>query len=383
MRLLPHALLAVILLLAACAEDLSTPAPGELVDRTAAAPLSACDEDPLVAGWTTDYWPLDGPSILALQAIDEQHGVAVGSDQRLWQTSDAGRSWTVRQLQPAGADPAGPVDLRQVSFPTRAAGFVLPDLRDTAPQLWYTTDGGMTWQLHRYPELSTLDNIYFFGPTGGVAVGTPSAYGERRLLRTADAGRTWSLVQDPVLRVADESLLAGPDGSVLVSGLDIDRQAALFQVFAHGGHATWTRPHTRPLSHLFVLPDGSLRARCDPERGGVSGTGNAINFQSFDGGQHWEAFGRAVPEAAALAGHWVSATEGFYLVAALNNLGTVGDMDLAQRNHYQIHRVTASGELELAATYPSTCAFEGPYAAFGGKVFVQARSSVILRLEKH
>ena len=360
----------------ACSSD-EQPMP---LSETVPAPVTTeqpCDVNALVSDWTTTSLP-HLEEVRAIDAIDEQVGVAVGTGQSMWRTEDAGISWAFGRIEPTGGSADSEYTLAKVSFPSPAIGFVLP-VSVGAPQLWQTIDGGTSWMIIQQPQLSRLEHIYFFGANDGLAIGYPASINVRRLLRTADGGRTWTIVQNPALRTLQVSFFDGPNGSVVVEGTDIDNVPALFAIGADGSSRRWTRPSSNPLSRLSVLPDGALRARLDTPSAAVIATPGPFTFGSADGGQTWTALDDLNFRSPSIAGHWRSADEGFYFAKTQNLHGTMGQTDSINQIPFQIHHRKISGG-STTNYHPGACALEGASAAFGSDVFVFARKTDWLRI---
>jgi photosystem II stability/assembly factor-like uncharacterized protein len=146
---------------------------------------------------------------------------APGADGTLAKTVDGGQTWTRGNVSTSE-------DVRDVSFPTNAAGFAL----DTAGGLFRTRDGGATWrpldtgstQNAAAVVAPSATTVLLAGPRGlrrstdggdtfaavssrgvsgaaltsiDVAGSTLVAYGPRAIFRSADRGRTWRSVRRP------------------------------------------------------------------------------------------------------------------------------------------------------------------------------------------
>ena len=336
-------------------------------------PDQACDESTLVRGWAGSS-VAHGGTVLGMDATDASFGVAVGSGGDWWLTDDAGESWTARRLTVDGRV-AG--DLGAVCFPTRETGYVLPAEQAATPYFYQTTDGGTNWTKQAQPDLAELTTLHFFDATRGLAIGRPTAIAEQRLLRTTDGGRTWTIVQDPVVRTLRSAFFDGPDGSLVIDGTDADNNGALFALFADGNYQQWTHPSSSFLSHLSALPDGTLRARFDVVNNASFFFGG-LRFVSTDGGDSWLSTDVFQQNAAATAGHWRTATDGFYLIHTRNLQGTTGQVNTVDGAPYEVEQF--SGGTQERRPQPPACAFEGPAVSFGTEVFVQARAANFLRL---
>jgi photosystem II stability/assembly factor-like uncharacterized protein len=137
------------------------------------------------AGRTWQPVPLPGIDtrrlpIRRLTFLSPQVGWAEVGDGSVAQTSDGGRTWTLRGRAPGG--------FRLFHFVNSQTGFAL-DLR--APKIYRTQDGGATWgaaSLPPLPAAGRLDNLFALDAMTAWAVSGGGA-----ILRTVDGGATWQL----------------------------------------------------------------------------------------------------------------------------------------------------------------------------------------------
>ncbi|MGH3009380.1 MAG: hypothetical protein ACRDLM_08255 [Gaiellaceae bacterium] len=155
-----------------------------------------------------------GPGVVAnldqVQFVDKRHGWISATldgdpnrppiDTRPWaieRTMDGGRSWRVSWLPGCGCDPG------VLSFYDARHGYVLAAdrLGRGNPRLFWTNDGGASWQLvARPPHFGSITFIDrrdgFLGTYPGSTITGPGGGGGKRwpgvLYRTTDGGKTWS-----------------------------------------------------------------------------------------------------------------------------------------------------------------------------------------------
>jgi len=118
----------------------------------------------------------------AAQFLDPRHGYIAAGDpfQRLYRTSDGGRTWESVAL------PAGSARVGRIAFTSVTSGWLLIEGRIST--LYSTRNAGDTWE--RLPDPPAgADGLGVRGPAeawmGGGAVGTPHVY------LSTDAGETW------------------------------------------------------------------------------------------------------------------------------------------------------------------------------------------------
>ncbi len=147
--------------------------------------------------------------LFAVNAIDENHAVAIGDRSTITMTKDGGKTWETSTLRPVVAanaddDPnAGiafedPV-LYDVQFLNTQVGVVVGEFG----KILKTTDGGATWhdkqgtlvgeEYFDIMELPTFFDIDFRGENEAYAVGL-----EGRVAKSTDGGETWAWVEHGV-----------------------------------------------------------------------------------------------------------------------------------------------------------------------------------------
>ncbi len=175
---------------------------------------------------------------------DERHGIAVGHDQTILVTWDAGRTWTRRHYAPEAQQPLLDVwcgtDKRAIAVGAYASYFV-------------SDDGGWTWSERKFDPQPAPDSDYHLNR---IVAASPTrlfiAAEAGHLYRSDDGGVNWVSLPSPyegsffgVLPLADEALLA--------YGL----RGRLFQSKDAG--KTWQRIDTGAVAMLndaLRLPDG-------------------------------------------------------------------------------------------------------------------------------
>ena len=106
-----------------------------------------------------------------------------GGGRQLLASTTGGRTWKAVRL------PSKKTRIRQVSFVSRSAGFVL----DGSGRVWRTANGGRTWTESLSAGSNRASGITFGSATsgylsiGGFGADTTNAY----VLHTSDAGRSW------------------------------------------------------------------------------------------------------------------------------------------------------------------------------------------------
>lgn len=167
--------------------------------------------------------------LFALSVIDANSAVAIGDRSTITSTTDGGKTWNTRTLEPiteeeidenamlAFEDPV----LYDVEFLDANVGFVVGEFG----KILKTTDGGATWhdkqgslvgdEYFDVMELPTFFDVEFRGPEVGYVVGL-----EGRVATTTDGGETWQWVAHGVGEY-DAPMYAidiKPDGSLWAVG---------------------------------------------------------------------------------------------------------------------------------------------------------------------
>lgn len=147
--------------------------------------------------------------LFAVDAIDENHAVAIGDRSTITMTTDGGATWNTSTLRPvveesddldpnAGIAFEDPV-LYDVQFLDTQTGFVVGEFG----KILKTTDGGKTWhdkqaslvgeEYFDIMELPTFFDVDFRSETEGYVAGL-----EGRVAKTTDGGETWAWVEHGV-----------------------------------------------------------------------------------------------------------------------------------------------------------------------------------------
>ena len=221
----------------------------------------------------------------ATQFIDARHVyIAIGDPfQRLYRTSDGGRSWISTALPPGSAR------VGRIAFSDEASGWLLIEGRTSA--FYATRNSGETWD--RLPDPpSGANGLVLRGPAeawmGSAAAGTPHVY------LSTDAGQTWQRrdLPPPPGRSQDFSVPAGvdllPDRGVRVFLPPTDQPVAV----------------ELGLSLTLVSFDLGATWRYDPPPPGVVAYQDALHwwamsltslFKSSDAGLTWTTVTDALP----------------------------------------------------------------------------------------
>jgi len=193
--------------------------------------LLACPAVHAQTGWVATQLGATGQDLNAVFFLDSKHGWAAGDGGQVWRTDDGGRSWTrqqigitdsisdlyfrdkdngyllagsrilntadggtswheVRRFMPAEFGGATP-ELYSVRFASKKKGWIVGNLnrRDSVVDslVFFTTDGGETWERQAVPTHDELIHLDFVGDKLGWIVGDKGT-----VLRTADGGATWT-----------------------------------------------------------------------------------------------------------------------------------------------------------------------------------------------
>jgi photosystem II stability/assembly factor-like uncharacterized protein len=222
----------------------------------------------------------------ATQFIDARHAYIAAGDpfQRLYRTSDGGRSWISTALPPGSAR------VVKIAFSDEASGWLLVEGRTSA--FYATRNSGETWD--RLPDPpADADGLVLRGPTeawtGSAAAGTPHVY------LSTDAGKTWQRIDLPAPfgRSPEVSVPAGvellPDSGVRVFLPPTDQPVAV----------------KLGLSLTLVSLDQGATWRYVPPPPGTVAYQDALNwwamsetslFKSSDSGQTWTAITHALSD---------------------------------------------------------------------------------------
>lgn len=147
-----------------------------------------------------------------------------GAQSRVYQTSDAGRHWTLLFTNP---DSNGFFDA--ISFWGRRHGIVLGDPVDGHFSVFTTDDGGRSWQPHPTPPALPSEGAFAASGTCLIVRGASNAWfgtggpNAARVFRSADRGRTWTVSTTPLSGSAPSAgifslALADPLHGVAVGG---------------------------------------------------------------------------------------------------------------------------------------------------------------------
>lgn len=233
---------------------------------------------------------------IALDAQSPQNIVAVGSSlgsgTNLWiyKSTDAGQTWGQRHFAGQASTyyypqhlEVDPVDSRKLTlagysyYYQGGAGVISPfECR--------TTDGGETWTVARYPNV-TLDEFYVLCSAtdpvdnriryiGGYVYA--SGYSTGKLYRTSDSGLNWTDITGTSLQ-----------GFVYDLHIDRTNPNKVFAVTSAGVYASTDKGSTWLTTPRYAYGN---RICCDPKSSSVLfvyGSGTTV-YRSSDGGTNWE-----------------------------------------------------------------------------------------------
>jgi photosystem II stability/assembly factor-like uncharacterized protein len=150
----------------------------------------------------------------SLRGLSAASGVVWASGQRgtVIRSVDGGGSWSLVSIPGAERSDVRAIHARTADVAHAAA---------TDGKIWRTTDAGRTWSLRYRPTDTTvfLDAIAFFDDQRGLALGDPMG-GRFLVLVTEDGGETWreSRPESRPEAVAGEAAFAASGTSLVVSG---------------------------------------------------------------------------------------------------------------------------------------------------------------------
>lgn len=271
---------------------------------------------------------LDDAALADVAFADQQTGWAVGDRGAIWHTGDGGTTWQ-RQQSGAGCRLGG-VWFLDARRGWAVGGSTRPYTHATRGVVLRTQDGGQTWTAAPSPMLPTLVGVRFFDARHGVAFGRSSPVYPGGLFYTSDGGTTWQPLSsdgrgdwlagdfiDP-----DTGAAAGPAGTYAsvvrrhathspLAGNSLRAFHALRLAPPVGGWAVGDGGlvmTTGDLGHSWQTPPADLPTRVAEHfdfyalavRGRqvwIAGSPGTRVFHSPDGGQTWQTFdtGQSVP----------------------------------------------------------------------------------------
>ena len=230
-------------------------------------------------GSATDGWAL----LLPRSQPGPAAGAAIGADGAasssplLARTGDAGVTWQFAALPPAIAGELAAAKAVYLSARDQEQGWIAADLATSSNfsrgALWYTQDGGVTWQERSLPLGEAFQPAG--GETGWVAGGPRGD----ALWRTPDGGTTWHEQPLPRMPAAGEEVevyppLVARDGSAIVLpllvrgewGQVVEWYAGMHNRTGAGRDAGADAPETWELVQRYAVADapGLALAATDP-----------------------------------------------------------------------------------------------------------------------
>lgn len=212
--------------------------------------------------------------------VDRNRGWVVDEDGRVLRTEDGGRSWVLAL--------AGMYELVDFDASPPDSVWVVqrrPEDRDSIPESFGSTDGGLSWSSGPwFEDLDSLDvydrdHIWIISPKFGVSDGKL----KHVLTQTADAGKTW--VNWPIVGISNDILPDGLSFGSLAHGWIVARtdagHANSVWKTTDGGH-TWTKQLETEEGEFWQ--EGHVQAL--DERVAWFGEGNAW-WRTTDGGASW------------------------------------------------------------------------------------------------
>jgi len=189
---------------------------------------------------------------------------------------------------------------------------------DGTSSLWYTDDGGRSWQLRTVPEwyiggpvsFDFIDDLH-----GWIASEIYAGAGSSSFVvwRTRDGGRRWELLMDDMRAVSDFSLgfeFADASTGLMVFGHDRYLILSPYLRWTHDGGTTWEDPLSPPAppddpglfdldregalycgtypGQLFSPQAAMLPVLCDDPSGLSRTPVVSLLYSTSDGGQTWQ-----------------------------------------------------------------------------------------------
>ncbi|MEZ4649322.1 MAG: YCF48-related protein [Candidatus Eisenbacteria bacterium] len=216
-----------------------------------------------------DAWAhVDSPTDVLLTCVtfaDESRAWAGGHDATLLASTDAGRTWSVRE-----SDPEAEAPFLSLWFEDADHGFAL----GAYGLALETLDGGETWEERDLAEEGP--HLYGITATPDDSVFVAGEFGT--ILRSGDGGETWTPLDSPYAGTFFGTL-ALSDGSVLVYGL----RGNVYR--SEDAGASWSKVDVDDSASLLTgleLPDGTVLLT------GLAGS----RLESHDGGRSFQARNR-------------------------------------------------------------------------------------------
>jgi|GEM_PF-1010670 len=228
------------------------------------------------------------PSALNLSSIyfvDDTTGFVGGADTVIYKTADGGTTWQMIDL------PTGSFPVVSICFSDSAAGWVLTNKLKKS-QILYTSDGGAAWTVALNLTSATLQDISFFSPGRGIAVG--GGVGALDLYYTKD-GSSWTKAPVPAIegnynRLDARSVFMVNDSVAYTCGWGsraVGLEPSIFLKTTNGGE-TWTWLPQTAGSEVYVNMN-SLWFKDELNGIAVGGASyeGSVAVKTTDGGLNW------------------------------------------------------------------------------------------------
>ena len=202
----------------------------------------------------------------AVQFVNAEVGVAVGSDGTILRTTDGGQNW----LFVASTD--GFRYLSGVAFSDEQNGTIVGGYSGGGGGIMLrTTDGGESWFQQQCPTSNSLLSVCFSGADQGIAVGAAGT-----IVRTTNGGEHWFVQSSGTTRRLRDICFSDANHGTIV-GEDSGRGVALR---TSDGGITWTSVHIEgPVLNAVCFADNST--------GWTVGVGGWM-CKTTDGGLSWK-----------------------------------------------------------------------------------------------
>jgi photosystem II stability/assembly factor-like uncharacterized protein len=205
----------------------------------------------------------------------------------LVRTADGGAHWTVVSALPVACGWAYFSDAQHGWLVRQGAAV-------DKPWLWYTSDGGSTWQPADLSPPSCVDQGFMpvataFPAPASLTVSSGTAallVGCDGYLMSGDSGRSWALLHDPLS--GRPSVVRGVGSTTFLMEAMVDSDRTVTVATSRDGGSTWSQlaasglPADPVLESLELSPSGTAWITV-----GSAGASWQRLFVSTDGGQHW------------------------------------------------------------------------------------------------
>lgn len=178
-----------------------------------AATLMLACQTPATASSKLPLTWRDDAALHDVQFVGTHIGWAAGDHGALWQTTDAGQTWTLLETNTTAS-------IRSICLLTDEVGWIAGWQIKESPELSTglliaTRDGGRSWEELPTQGLSPLRYVKFFGLEEGIVVGEPTTENRTGVWSTLDGGKSWNPVEGPASSGWTSASLTSPEMGLL------------------------------------------------------------------------------------------------------------------------------------------------------------------------